>query len=88
MEAVSTLIKWGNSQGIYVTKSVCDRIGAKVGDRANIQIQPDNSLRVSFVNSGYRRRKQVSIDDLFRGSQSIHTSSDPWGDDMGAEVVE
>ncbi|MCL2137458.1 MAG: AbrB/MazE/SpoVT family DNA-binding domain-containing protein [Coriobacteriia bacterium] len=88
MNTISTLSKWGNGQGIRIPKAICEQIGASIGDAVDIRVDHDNTLILVFPKTKYQRRKKSTIDDLLKNQNSDFTSDDPWGDDIGAEVVE
>ena len=40
----STLMKWGNSQGVIIPKALCEELGMQVGDRIAMDVV-DGELR-------------------------------------------
>lgn len=60
----ATLSRWGNGQGILIPKSLCDEIGAKVGDKFVLTVRGDG-FTVNRSEHAFRRTKKMDIADVF-----------------------
>jgi len=83
----TTLTKWGNSQGVRIPKSVCEQLGASVGDEASIDYGPANSITISFNVPRYARHRKVPIEEYVKDITTPVVSEEPFGDDVGDEAV-
>ena len=39
--STTKLNKWGNSQGVLIPKKLCESAGFRVGDRVEMQVNPE-----------------------------------------------
>ncbi len=88
---VSTLSKWGNSQGIRIPKEVCDLLGVGIGSPMKIEVdQTQSRMTVSFdrPERKYRRNRKVSLMELCDGWDGEKVGEEWGGPDVGAEVVQ
>ena len=89
MEA--TLVKWGNSQGIRISKEICDELGIRIGDVAHLSVLGEKRrLIVEFSSApdeGYRRSRKMSLAE-FAGDWQGEKVGEEWAvSDVGAEEV-
>lgn len=83
----ATLTKWGNSQGIVIPKDLCRKIGIAVGDQLSISVNQDGSLRVTPAKPTYRRRRNLTIEELFDGYDGAYQPQEmDWGHPVGEEA--
>jgi antitoxin component of MazEF toxin-antitoxin module len=87
----TSVAKWGNSQGIHISKRLCEQVGIQTGDRVQIALVedgPEKGLLLTPRINRYHRNKKISIEEFLADHQgSTYPSDDPWGSDVGAEVV-
>ena len=75
--------KWGNSQGIRITKAMLSDAQINVGDDVNIAVK-DGSL---IVTPAKRARKKYNLKDLVAKIPNGHqTKETDWGEPFGKEV--
>ena len=94
----TTLVKWGNSQGIRVSKETCELLGVGLGAKAKMQVNATASqliLTFEQPKRKFHRTRKVTIEELFvdyEGSYepptdwSLNGSEIDWGGSMGEEV--
>lgn len=72
------LSKWGNSQGIRISKEILEELGFKLGDE----------LKLSTQNKVLKIEKSVkNIKDLFLDyEENYELESIDWGESVGKEV--
>ncbi|MBK1469211.1 AbrB/MazE/SpoVT family DNA-binding domain-containing protein [Parvimonas parva] len=72
------LSKWGNSQGIRISKEILEELGFKLGDE----------LKLSTQNKVLKIEKSVkNIKDLFLDyEENYELESIDWGESIGKEV--
>lgn len=75
--------KWGNSQGLRITKGLLSDAQIDVGDEVKVSVK-DGAI---IVTPARRARKKYNLRDLVvripKGHQSKETD---WGDPVGKEV--
>ena len=75
----STLTKWGNSQGIILPKSICEKMQLDVGDKLELEVL-DGELRA-------RPAKSYTSQALLEGYDGPGPEHvDYWGPPVGKEV--
>lgn len=85
--AITTLMKWGNSSGVILPKSICDLLGLKRGDSLSVEVKRPGVIEIVPEAAHYRRRKQVTIDDLFADYQGSYKPEEfDWGAPVGKEM--
>ncbi|MDR1712667.1 MAG: hypothetical protein LBR39_00700 [Coriobacteriales bacterium] len=87
MQDQAVLSKWGNGQGIRISKAICRQLGIAVGDVAVLDVTDDNTLNVCFDVPRYSRRRVARITEFMPKGGAIVPSAEPFGEDVGAEVV-
>lgn len=81
MEA--TLTKWGNGQGIRLSKGLCDSLGIRIGDKLDIE-QADDGIVVKPSKQKFHRTQKLSASDLFDAYSGAYEPPSDWPS-MGAE---
>ncbi len=75
--------KWGNSQGLRITKALLSDAQINVGDDVNISVK-DGAL---IVTPAQRVRKKNNLKDLVAKIPKGHqTKETDWGEPVGKEV--
>ena len=75
--------KWGNSQGLRITKSLLADAQIDIGDEVNIAVK-DGSL---IVTPAQRTRKKYNLKDLVaKIPDGYQTKETDWGKPTGNEV--
>ena len=78
----TTVQKWGNSQGIRLSKAVLREAGISVGDEVSIGIE-NGSLVIIAVS---RNRGKYKLTDLVAEIPADYNASEvDWGDPKGGE---
>ena len=82
---ITTLQKWGNSQGVRLPKALLDEIGLEVGAEVEV-VAEDRTITIRPRNPG-RRPGKYTIDDLVRGTpKDFQPGEVDWGPPVGEEV--
>jgi len=75
--------KWGNSQGLRITKALLSDAQINVGDAVNISVK-DGAL---IVTPAQRVRKKYILKDLVSKIPKGHqTRETDWGEPVGKEI--
>ena len=75
--------KWGNSQGLRLTKNVIEDAGLGVGDEVEIEVRDG----VIVVAPAMKIRRRYRLEDLVAQiPKNYHTSEVDWGKPVGKEV--
>jgi len=75
--------KWGNSQGLRITKALLSDAQINVGDAVNISVK-DGAL---IVTPAQRVRKKYNLKDLVSKIPKGHqTRETDWGEPVGKEI--
>lgn len=75
--------KWGNSQGLRITKAMLADAKINVGDDVNIALK-DGTLTITPIK---KRRGQYNLKDLVkRIPKNYKTKEVDWGKPVGKEV--
>ena len=75
--------KWGNSQGLRLTKNVMEDAGLGVGDEVEIEVRDG----VIVVAPAMKIRRRYRLEDLVAQiPKNHHTSEVDWGKPAGKEV--
>ena len=75
MEA--TLNKWGNGQGVLLSKVLCDALGIEIGDKLDIE-EENGTITIKPLNQRYRRTRKISADELFSTWDGTYTPPNDW----------
>jgi antitoxin MazE len=75
--------KWGNSQGLRLTKSLLDDAHIDVGDEVDISVKDGNII----VSPAKRIRGRHNLKDLVaRIPKNYETNEVDWGEPVGKEA--
>ena len=75
--------KWGNSQGLRLTKNVMEDAGLGVGDEVEIEVRDG----VIVVAPAMKIRRRYRLEDLVAQIPKNHHASEvDWGKPVGKEV--
>ena len=78
----TSIQKWGNSQGIRLTKQILAALNWRINDEVSIVTQ-DNKLIIEQVHP----KKHQTIDELFANFDGKYTPSEvDWGEPVGKEI--
>lgn len=80
----TTLVKWGNGQGIRLSKSVTEEAGFHIGDTLEVEVR-DGKLTIAPA-----RRRYIGILDyekLFEGYDGPRPAEDGFARPMGREFI-
>jgi len=78
---MTTITKWGNSQGIRIPKKYLEELGLKVGERVDIKIEDGKIIIIPLKK---KRKPKIDINQLF--NQDYKNNSEfEWGK-VGKEV--
>jgi len=85
---VTTVVKWGNSQGIIIPKRYCDSLGLNVGDEVELSLEGERMLALRPTKPAFRRRRKVTIAELFEGwdGKGYVPEECDWGAPVGKEM--
>lgn len=76
--AIGTLQKWGNSQGVTIPKSFCERLGIKPGDKLSLSLKSDRIV--------IEPEKELTFASLMEGYDGPMPQEYDWGKPMGKEM--
>lgn len=75
--------KWGNSQGLRLTKNLLEDAQLDVGDKVDVSVKNG----VMIVKPAKRIRRRHNIKDLVaRIPQNYETGEIDWGEPVGKEI--
>ena len=75
--------KWGNSQGLRLTKSLLDDAHIDLGDEVDISVKDGNII----ISPAKRIRGRHNLKDLVaRIPENYETSEVDWGEPVGKEA--
>lgn len=85
---VTTVSKWGNSQGIRLPKPVVEQLGIVVNDKLDVCIAGDSIIlkKKSLKNKTFRERMEEFYQRPFDEIPMIETEEVDWGTPEGTEV--
>ena len=80
---LSKVQKWGNSQGLRLTKALLQEVQIHVGDEVNVSVQKGRIIiePVTKVRGRYDLKELVS-----KMPQEYHVEELDWGEPIGKEV--
>ena len=80
---LSKVQKWGNSQGLRLTKALLQEVQIHVGDEVNVSVQEGRIIiePVTKVRGKYDLKELVS-----KMPQGYHAEELGWGESIGEEV--
>lgn len=80
---VTTVQKWGNSQGLRVAKSLLEEVGIHVGDRVRISIRDRRLVVEPAVTVRGRHDLRALVADM---PNDYRVAEEDWGPPVGREV--
>ena len=86
----ATLSKWGNSKGVRVPAEAVDALGLRVGDRAEVTVDPERSaiiLTFGEPRARYARGRRMTLEEFAAGWSGGKVGEEWGGPDVGAEVL-
>lgn len=80
---LSKVQKWGNSQGLRLTKALLQEVQIHVGDEVNVSVQKGRIIiePVTKVRGRYDLKELVA-----KMPQEYHVEEVNWGEPIGKEV--
>lgn len=80
---LSKVQKWGNSQGLRLTKALLQEVQIHVGDEVNVSVQKGRIIiePVAKVRGRYNLKELVA-----KMPQEYHAEEVNWGEPIGKEV--
>jgi len=83
----TALKKWGNGQGVLIPKATVEESGLALGDVLSIAVSTEGSIVLMPEEKRFRRRKKVTIAELFKGYSGEHQAAElDWGTPQGKEM--
>ena len=80
---LSKIQKWGNSQGLRLTKNLLADSNINVGDEVDVSVKDG----IIIISAAKRIRGQHNLKDLVaRIPKNYQTSEVDWGESVGKEV--
>jgi len=80
---VTKIQKWGNSQGLRISKQLLESAHLTVGDEVDVDLQNG----VIIVAPVQQVRGKLRLDDLVRQiPRGYKPTGEQWGDPVGSEV--
>ncbi len=78
---ITTLSKWGNSQGVRLSKEMMRELSLSIGDKLNISVK-DHKIIIEPVK---KERVKYNIDDLVKKIPKGYTPTEVFNDKAGLE---
>ncbi len=80
---VTRVQKWGNSQGLRVSKEILEKVHIAIGDMVDIRVQKDCIL----IQPVHQVRGKYSLRDLVRQMpKGYKPGREAWSEPIGKEV--
>ena len=76
--ATVRLSKWGNSQGVLIPKSFCERLGIKPGDKVSVSLVDDKIT--------IEPEREFTLTALMDGYDGPMPEAYEWGEPQGKEL--
>jgi antitoxin MazE len=78
---ITSLKKWGNSQGLRFSKDILDSIGISINDQVNVEVE-DHKIIISKAKSN-----KINLKELFKTYNGNYKSEEiDWGKSKGEEI--
>jgi antitoxin MazE len=78
---ITSLKRWGNSQGLRFSKEMLEAIGISIYDKVNVEVK-DRKIIISKVQD-----EKINLKELFADYQSDYKTEEfNWGKPKGEEV--
>lgn len=87
----ATLSRWGNSNGIVISKEICRALGIGAGSKAQVTYDAQNStvsLQFEHSTTPYHRSRKMSMEEFAAGYTGPRVGEEWTGPDVGTEVVQ
>lgn len=80
----TTIVKWGNSQGIRLPKFLLDSVNLTDNDTVEVTASDDTII----IKKSDSKRKRETIQEIFAGYDGgfFHTDEINWGESQGKEI--
>jgi antitoxin MazE len=79
----TTIIKWGNSQGIRLPKHILDSVNLSDGDAVEVYVDGDNIVIKKYC----KVEEHKTIQELFAGYDNNYEPTEiKWGSPKGREI--
>lgn len=82
-----SLTKWGNSQGLRLSKDLLNQLGWRENEKVEVVV---NNHELSLKPAKSKRRSTVTpIEELFKDYDisNYTVESIDWGEDVGKEII-
>lgn len=82
----ATLVRWGNGQGIRLTKQIMEDAGLSVGDDVEVRVDGHRNIVITPA----KRIKTINVPDfaaMFEGYDGGPVREDEAGNPVGREVL-
>ena len=79
---VTKIQKWGNSQGLRVSRELLDQVHAAVGDAVNVSVQKG----AIFIQPIKKMRGKYKLRQLVAQMPKNYKPADEWGKPIGKEI--
>lgn len=80
----STLVKWGNGQGVRISRDIMESMGMSIGDRLEVQVRDGNIVMTP------KRTRTITIPDfqtMFANYRGPQASEDGFASPQGRELL-
>ncbi len=78
---ITSIKKWGNSQGLRFSKDILDAIGISVDDEVNVEVE-DHKIVISKA-----KNTKVNLKELFKTYDGDYVTEEvDWGTHQGDEI--
>jgi antitoxin MazE len=80
----TTIVKWGNSQGIRIPKFLLDSVNLASNDEVEVTVKDDSII----IKKSAGRSRRESIKEIFEGYDGgyFNTEEIDWGEPKGDEA--
>lgn len=81
---LTTITKWGNSQGVRLSRKILNQLNLKTDDRVEICVEGE---KITIKKNSGVLDESITLDDLFKGYTGNYECSEyDWGEPQGREV--
>ena len=80
----STLVKWGNGQGVRISRGIMESMGMSIGDQLEVQVRDGNIVMTP------KRTRTITIPDfqtMFENYHGPQASEDGFASPQGRELL-
>lgn len=83
IEMQTTIVKWGNSQGVRLPKHILSRVHLSDHDEVDVYVEDDSII----IKKHCKDAKHKTIQELFAGFNDEYEPIEVnWGDPVGKEI--